>query len=163
MEHLPKRSTMRGTHALLGALLAVLIVSALDRVQLEDFFAVALGLNLDTLVETHDEREIDTVLERLPQAPLLGINNRDLKTFSTDLAITDRLAKRVPPDRLIVSESGIHTRAHVEQILETGSRAILVGESLIKSDDIGKQIDSLLGNPGETEDEEATARHSHRR
>ena len=128
-----------------GADSVLLIVAALDRIQLVDFYAVAEGLELDVLIETHHEREVDTVLERLPQAPLIGINNRDLKTFSTDLAITSRLAKRIPADRLIVSESGIHERAHVDRILKAGARAMLVGESLIKSADIGKQIDDLLG------------------
>ena len=137
-----------------GADAVLLIVAALDRIQLEDFHAVALGLELDILIETHHEREVDMVLERIPQAQLIGINNRDLKTFSTDLSITARLATRIPADRLIVSESGIHTRAHVDQILEAGARAMLVGESLIKSDDIGKQIDDLLGSTSKATDEE---------
>lgn len=140
-----------------GADAVLLIVAALDRIQLEDFYAVAEGLELDVLIETHHEREVDTVLERVPQAPLIGINNRNLRTFSTDLAITTRLAKRIPADRLIVSESGIHKRAHVEQIQEAGARAMLVGESLIKSDDIGKQIDDLLGHTAQTTEEEGAS------
>ena len=91
-----------------GADAVLLIVAALDRVQLEDSYALAKGLELEVLIETHNEREIDLVLERIPQAKLIGINNRDLKTFSTDLAITNRLAKHIPEDKLIVSESGIH-------------------------------------------------------
>jgi indole-3-glycerol phosphate synthase len=96
------------------------------------------------LVEVHHERELDTVLEWLPEARLIGINNRDLKTFSTDLAVTLRLAKRVPKDKLIVSESGIHTRNDVERLLEAGVHAMLVGESLLRADDIGKKIEELL-------------------
>lgn len=140
-----------------GADAVLLIVAALDRVQLEDYFAIAKGLELDVLIETHHEREVDTVLERIPQATLIGINNRDLKTFSTDLAITDRLAKRIPGDKLIVSESGIHKRDDVEKILEAGAKVMLVGESLVRADNIGEKIQSLLATPNtEGEEEEAT-------
>ncbi len=128
-----------------GADCVLLIVAALDRVQLEDFFAVAQGLTMDVLLETHNERELDTVLERLPDAKLIGINNRDLKTFSTDLAVTERLAKRIPADRLVVSESGIHKRDDVIRIQEAGAKAMLVGESLIRAEPIGGKIDELLG------------------
>jgi indole-3-glycerol phosphate synthase len=122
-----------------------LIVAALERQQLIDFHALARGLGLDVLIETHHEREVDTVLERLPEARLIGINNRDLKTFTTDLSVTLRLAKRIPADKLIVSESGIHQRADVERLVEAGIQAMLVGESLIRSDDIGEKIRELRG------------------
>jgi indole-3-glycerol phosphate synthase len=89
-------------------------------------------------------------LERLPQARLIGINNRDLKTFTTDLDVTLRLAKRIPPGKLIVSESGIHHRADVVRLVEAGIHAMLVGESLIRSDDIGDKIRELRGVPAET-------------
>jgi len=102
---------------------------------------------LDVLIETHHERELDTVLERLPDARLIGINNRDLKTFTTDLGITLRLAKRIPAEKLIVSESGIHKRADVEKLVEAGIHAMLVGESLIRADDIGDKIRELRGTP----------------
>ena len=128
-----------------GADAVLLIVAALDRMQLEDFHAIARGLNLDVLIETHHERELDTVLERLPEVRLIGINNRDLKTFSTDLAVTQRLAKRIPSGKIVVSESGIHKRDDVLRILEAGARAMLVGESLIRADDIGKKIQELIG------------------
>ena len=127
-----------------GADAVLLIVAALDRIQLEDFYAIAKGLELDVLIETHHEREVDLVLEHIPQAKLIGINNRDLKTFSTDLAITNRLAKRIPEDKLIVSESGIHKRDDVEVILEAGAKVMLVGESLIRADNIGEAIQNLL-------------------
>ena len=102
---------------------------------------------MDVLIETHHEREIDLVLERIPQAKLIGINNRDLKTFSTDLAITNRLAKHIPEDKLIVSESGIYKREDVEKILEAGAKVMLVGESLVRADNIGEKIESLLSTP----------------
>ena len=130
-----------------GADAVLLIVAALERQQLIDFYALARGLALDVLIETHHERELDTVLERLPEARLIGINNRDLKTFTTDLAVTLRLAKRIPADKLIVSESGIHQRADVVQLIEAGIPAMLIGESLIRSDDIGDKIRELRGVP----------------
>jgi indole-3-glycerol phosphate synthase len=130
-----------------GADAVLLIVAGLERRQLVDLFALARELSLDVLVETHHERELDTVLEWLPDVRLIGINNRDLKTFSTDLGVTMRLAKRVPSDKLIVSESGIHKRGDVEQLLGAGVHAMLVGESLIRADDVGGKIRELLGDP----------------
>ena len=130
-----------------GADCVLLIVAGLDRIQLEDFFTLATELQLDVLIETHDERELDTVLERIPQAKLIGINNRDLKTFSTDLGVTERLAKRIPSEKIIVSESGIHKRDDVQRILEAGAHAMLIGESLIRADSINKKIQELLPPP----------------
>jgi indole-3-glycerol phosphate synthase len=100
---------------------------------------------MDSLFETHHERELDTVLEWIPTARLIGVNNRDLKTFTTDLNVTFRLAKRIPADKVIVSESGIRSRADVLKLAEAGIHAMLVGESLIKSDDIGKKVEELRG------------------
>jgi indole-3-glycerol phosphate synthase len=130
-----------------GADAVLLIVAALERQQLIDFYSLAKGLSLDILIETHHERELDTVFERLPEARLIGINNRDLKTFTTNLAVTLRLAKRIPADKLIVSESGIHQRADVVRLIEAGVRAMLIGESLIRADDIGEKIRELRGVP----------------
>jgi indole-3-glycerol phosphate synthase len=128
-----------------GADAVLLIAAGLERRQLIDFFALARELSLDALVETHHERELDTVLEWLPDARLIGINNRDLRTFSTDLGVTGRLAKRVPPDKLIVSESGIHKRADVERLIEAGIHAMLIGESLLRAGDIATKVKELLG------------------
>ena len=128
-----------------GADAVLLIVAALERRQLIDFFALARDLSLDVLIETHHERELDTVLERVPEARLIGINNRDLKTFSTDLGVTLRLAKRIPADKVIVSESGIRTRDDVLRLVEAGIHAMLVGESLIRADDVGGKIRALQG------------------
>lgn len=133
-----------------GADAVLLIVAALEREQLIDFHALTKELDMDTLFEVHHERELDTVLERIPDARLIGINNRDLKTFSTDLGVTLRLAKRVPDDRLIVSESGIHKRDDVIRLLEAGVQAMLVGESLIRADDIGAKIQELRGTNDRT-------------
>lgn len=132
-----------------GADAVLLIVAALDRIQLEDFYSVAKGLALDALVETHNEAEVDRVLERIPDAALIGINNRDLTTFSTDLSVTQRLAQRIPSGKVIVSESGIHKREDVVQILEARAKAMLVGESLVRADDIGAKIQDLRGTAGQ--------------
>ena len=127
-----------------GADCVLLIVAGLDRIQLEDFFMLATELSLDVLIETHNEQELDTVLERIPQAKLIGMNNRDLKTFSTDLGVTERLAKRIPADKLIVSESGIHKRDDVVKIFEAGAKAMLIGESLLRANSIEEKISELL-------------------
>ena len=128
-----------------GADAVLLIVAALENRQLIDFHALATELKMDVLFETHHERELDRVLERIPTARMIGINNRDLKTFTTDLGVTFRLAKRIPSDKIIISESGIHTRDHVVKLVEAGVHAMLVGESLIKSESIEKKIADLRG------------------
>jgi indole-3-glycerol phosphate synthase len=128
----------------------LLIVAALDRVQLVDFFHLARQeFDLDVLLEVHHERELDLVLERLPEARLIGINNRDLTTFVTTLDVTLRLAKRVPANKMIVSESGIFTRDDVKRVAEAGVQAILVGESLMTAKDVGAKINELIGPPAE--------------
>lgn len=128
-----------------GADAVLLIVAGLERRQLVDFHALARELALDVLIETHHERELDTVLEWVPDARLIGINNRDLRTFATDLDVTFRLAKRIPKGKLIVSESGIHKRGDVQRLLEAGVHAMLIGESLIRADDRAAKMNELLG------------------
>jgi indole-3-glycerol phosphate synthase len=128
----------------------LLIVAALDRVQLSDFYHLARqSFDLDVLLEVHHERELDLVLERLPEARIIGINNRDLTTFVTTLDVTLRLAKRIPGSKLIVSESGIFTRDDVKRVAEAGVRAILVGESLMTAQDVGAKIKELIGRESE--------------
>lgn len=128
-----------------GADAVLLIVAALERRQLVDFHALTKELGMDSLFETHHERELDTVLEWIPDARLIGINNRDLHTFTTDLDVTFRLAKRIPSDKLIVSESGIHTRQDVIRLAEAGIHAMLVGESLIRAERTDEKLRELLG------------------
>jgi indole-3-glycerol phosphate synthase len=141
-----------------GADCVLLIVAGLDRIQLEDFFVIATELHLDVLIETHNEQELDTVLERIPKAKLIGINNRDLKTFSTDLGVTERLAKRIPSDKLIVSESGIHKRDDVMKIFEAGAHAMLIGESLLRAKSIEEKIRELLPTATPSTEEPAGTR-----
>src|SRR2546426_10908451 len=124
----------------------LLIVAALDRAQLVDFYHLARQeFGLDVLLEVHDERELDLVLERLGEARLIGINNRDLTTFVTTLDVTLRLAKRIPGNKRIVSESGIFTRDDVKRLVEAGVRAVLVGEALMTAKDVGAKMKELIG------------------
>ena len=91
-------------------------------------------------------------------AEIIGINNRDLKTFSTDLGVTERLAKRMPGDKFIVSESGIHKRDDVMRVMEAGAKGMLIGESLLRADSIESKIRELLHPPTHTKEEVATSR-----
>lgn len=133
-----------------GADAILLIVAALEKRQLIDFHALATELGMDSLFETHHERELDTVLEWVPTARMIGINNRDLKTFTTDLTVTFRLAKRIPSDKLIISESGIHKRADVVRLNEAGIHAMLIGESLIRADSTADKVRELLGTTAQS-------------
>jgi len=123
---------------------AILLIAAmLEDSQLKDFLAMARELALDGLVEIHTQEELDRVLPL--EAPLIGINNRDLNTFHTDLATTFTLLPHIPEDRIVISESGIHSRQDVLSLKRAGVEAILVGESLMKSADIGAKVRELLG------------------
>ena len=130
-----------------GADAILLIVAILDDARLRNFRELAEGASLAALVEVHDEAELDRALAT--GATLIGVNNRNLKTFQVDLATTERLAAKLHSSpasgRLLVAESGIHTRADVERLKRAGSGAILVGESLMRSGDIGSAARALLG------------------
>ena len=126
-----------------GADAVLLIAAVLDLAQLRDFTALARELGLDVLLEVHDEQELETALQ--VNCELIGINNRDLRTFVTDLSTTERLSKLVPGNRLIVGESGIHSRADVVRLQRGGARAFLIGESLMREADIGAKLRELLG------------------
>ncbi len=126
-----------------GADAILLIAAMLELSQLRDLAALARELQLDVLLEVHDERELEMAL--MTDCRLIGINNRSLHTFVTDLATTERLARQVAADRLVVAESGINTRADVERLQAAGARAFLVGESLMRDADIGAKLQELLG------------------
>lgn len=126
-----------------GADAILLIVAVLTPEQLHDFIDIATSLSLASLVEVHTEAELEVALD--VGAEIIGINNRDLRTFRTDLATTFRLRESIPAGKVVVSESGIYTRADVESLRNTGVNAILVGESLMRSPDIGKQMCELIG------------------
>lgn len=128
---------------LFGADAVLLIVAALAQPALVSLQARAHALGLDALVEVHDEAELDRALAA--GATLVGINNRDLRTFETDLAVTERLAPRVPEPVVLVAESGIFTREDVGRLERAGARAFLVGESLMRQKDIAGALRSLRG------------------
>ncbi|MSU37382.1 MAG: indole-3-glycerol phosphate synthase TrpC [Pedosphaera sp.] len=129
-----------------GADAILLIVAILTDDQLQHFHALADAVGLTALVEVHDEEELDRAVRC--GARLLGINNRNLKTFAVDLGTTERLAKRLPDrgDYLLVAESGIDTRADVERVRRAGARAILVGESLMKAESVTAKATELVGS-----------------
>jgi indole-3-glycerol phosphate synthase len=131
-----------------GADAILLIVAILTDEALKNLLACAEAAGLDTLVEVHDEEELDRALAA--GARLVGVNNRNLKTFTVDLAVTERLAGRLwrargRDEALLVAESGIHTRADVVRLQACGAGAILVGESLMREREIGAKVRELLG------------------
>jgi len=128
-----------------GADAVLLIVAALAPAALARLFEYARGFGLDVLVEVHDEAELDVA--KGIGADLIGINNRDLRSFVTDLAVTERLAKRVPQGALVVAESGIFEPEDVARLARAGASAFLVGESLMREADPGLALRRLLGTP----------------
>ena len=126
-----------------GADAILLIVSILSDEQLRKFHALATDAGLAVLVEVHDETELKRALKINPA--LIGVNNRDLKTFKVDLATTEKLAAKTDTGKILVAESGIHTRADVERLKKCGATAVLVGESLLRGGDIKTKIHELIG------------------
>jgi len=127
----------------IGADAILIIVAALDDGAMREIEAAAFERGMDVLVEVHDEAELDRTLAHL-KSRLIGVNNRDLRTFETDLGVTERLAKRVPPGTLLVGESGIATHADCQRLAGSGVKAFLVGESLMRQDDVTAATKALL-------------------
>jgi indole-3-glycerol phosphate synthase len=123
-----------------GADAILLIAAILDRHQLQDFQDCACELNMDVLVEVHDERELDLALAA--GSRLLGVNNRNLNDFSVDIATTFRLKKCIPAEIPVVSESGLKTRDDIRRLHEEGIKAALIGETLMRA---GTEGDVLQG------------------
>lgn len=127
-----------------GADAVLLIAAMLDAVQLAEYNALAMELGLDVLLEVHDESELELALAT--GCELIGINNRNLQTFETDLATTERLLPRIPAGHFVVAESGIASRADVLRLHQAGARGFLVGESLMREDNIGVKLRELQGD-----------------
>jgi len=128
---------------LAGADAVLLIAECLDESSLQTLHEQAIELGMTPLVEFYEPQNLSRVLEA--GAKLVGVNNRDLRTFQTDLDHTVRMRKQVPADCVLVGESGIHSRDDVERLEAAGVNAILVGEHLMASPDIGSAVDRLVG------------------
>ena len=129
-----------------GADCILLIAECLDDCVLRDLYFYASELGMESLIEIYDPENLERVLKLEPT--LIGVNNRNLRTFVTDLDHSLTLHSRIPADCVLVSESGIHTRADVERLERAGIRAMLVGETLMRATDIGAKLRELLGNTG---------------
>ncbi|WP_428682190.1 indole-3-glycerol phosphate synthase TrpC [Sphingopyxis sp.] len=127
----------------IGADAILIIVAALDDGAMREIEAASIERGMDVLVEVHDEAELERTLAQL-RSRLIGVNNRDLRTFETDLGVTERLAKLVPPGALLVGESGIANHADCQRLAESGVKTFLVGESLMRQDDVTAATRALL-------------------
>ena len=125
-----------------GADAILLIVAALQPGELDDLYRLTRNLGMSALVEVHDEDELDLALRIGPR--IIGVNNRDLRTFEVSLDTTARLRPFVPDEVVLVSESGVHTRADVERLAAIGADAVLVGEALVRADDVGRKVQELV-------------------
>ena len=129
----------------MGADCILLIAACLDDAQMADMEAIARSLEMAVLVEVHDGKELERALKL--KTPLVGINNRDLRTFEVNIQTTLSLQKNVPADRLLVTESGIMTREDVKTMRDAGINAFLVGEAFMRAEEPGEALAALFANP----------------
>jgi len=125
-----------------GASAVLLIVAMLKPDELKSLHNLAVEIGLDVLVEVHDENELEEALDA--GAQIIGVNNRDLKTFCVDMETSFRLSKRIPDDRIFVVESGIHSRKDIDALLDAGADAFLIGEHFVTSTDPGAALRGML-------------------
>jgi len=125
-----------------GASAALLIVAALSDTDLRRFLSVGRKLDVDCLVEVHDEDELSRALDS--GAQIIGINNRNLRTFTVDIAVSERMIPRIPSGKIIVSESGIRSHAEVLRLQAAGVHAVLIGETFLREQDVAKKIREVM-------------------
>lgn len=125
-----------------GADAILLIASVLDEHQINDFMAMAKSFKMNALVEVHSQQELDKVLNT--KAEIIGINNRNLNTFEVDINLSAKLAKQIPSGKIKVAESGIFTKNDIDYLKAEGINAFLIGESLMRADDIENKLSQLL-------------------
>ena len=129
----------------LGADCVLLIMAALGDQEARDLATLAAEWEMDVLVEVHDGEELDRALA--VDAGLIGVNNRNLKTLAVDLRTTEELAARVPQDRLLVCESGLAARSDLDRMAAAGAKCFLIGESLMRQEDVAAAVRDLVGAP----------------